>query len=363
MEKRVYNFSAGPSILPLSALQQAQKDLISYQGSGMSVMEMSHRSKLYDTIITTTTQDIKRIFKISDKYDVLWLHGGASLQFSMVPMNLYVKDRPMLYINTGAWSKKAVTEGKRVGPCQVIASSEDKNNTYIPDVKTLNIDQNASFLHITSNNTIFSTQYTEFPNSGAVPLVADMSSDILSKEIDVNQFGLIYAGAQKNLGPAGVTLVIIRKDLIERGSKDLPTMLQYRTHTENASLYNTPPCFSIYIIGLVLKWIDQLGGLKVVEQMNNKKAALLYQAIDDSDFYYSPVEKNARSKMNIAFRIKGNNEELEAKLIKEAKENGLLELKGHRSVGGLRASLYNAMPIEGVQALVNFMKEFEKKNS
>lgn len=278
-------------------------------------------------------------------------------------MNLYLKDKPMLYINTGAWAKKALAEAKKVGPCQVIASSEDKNNTYIPDVKKLNIDQNASFLHITSNNTIFSTQYTEFPNSGAVPMVADMSSDILSKEIDVNQFGLIYAGAQKNLGPAGVTVVIIRKDLVERGSKDLPTMLQYRTHTENASLFNTPPCFSVYMVGLVLKWVDQMGGLKVVEQMNNKKAALLYQAIDDTDFYYTPVEKAARSKMNVAFRIKGNNEELETKLIKEAKENGLLELKGHRSVGGLRASIYNAMPIEGVQALVNFMKDFEKKNS
>ena len=284
MNKRVYNFSAGPSVLPESVLEEVQANLLNYKGNGMSVMEMSHRSKPYQEIIDTAEANLRKIYGISDDYAVLFLQGGASLQFTMIPANLAQEGKSVDYINTGAWAKKAVKEAKRLTNVNIVASSEDKNFSYFPDLSQASFDPNASYVHVTSNNTIFGTQIQEFPKTGDVPLVADMSSDILSREINVNDFGLIYAGAQKNMGPAGVTVVIIRKDLAERCSTDVATMLQYRTHISKGSMFNTPTTFGIYVIGEVLKWIDNQGGLKVVEEINNKKAALLYNEIDSNDF-------------------------------------------------------------------------------
>ena len=362
MEKRVFNFSAGPAVLPESVLKKAQKELLNYKGAGMSILEMSHRSKAFETIISNAETLMRRILGIPDEYAVLFLQGGASLQFSMVPMNLYIPGKPMLAVNTGVWSQKAIKEMKKIGECQVISSSEDRQFTYIPDSASIQIKEPASFLHITSNNTIFGTQWNVFPHTGNLPLVADMSSDILSRQVDIRQFGLIYAGAQKNIGPAGVTVVIIRKDLAERALETLPSMLQYRTHIQEKSLYNTPPTFAIYVISLVLEWIEEIGGLKEIERRNHEKADRLYHVIENSDFYYLPVQKGDRSKMNVVFRIRGNNEVLEKRMIEESEENGLKELKGHRSVGGLRASIYNAQTFEAIDELADFLRLFEKKH-
>lgn len=358
--KRVYNFSAGPSMLPLPVLEKAQKELISYNDSGMSVMELSHRSGLFTNIITEAEQLLRELMGIPDNYKVLFMQGGASQQFAMVPLNLLVKSGKADFVNTGSWSKKAISEAKKYGETRVIASSEDENFTYIPAVDASMIDPEADYVHITTNNTIEGTAYTEIPETGNVPLVADMSSNILSEQIDVSKFGIIYAGAQKNIAPAGVTVVIIREDLIGQAKDTCPTMLNYQTFSNSDSLYNTPPTFSIYMAKLVFEWIKELGGLKEMERINREKAQLLYDYIDQSDLFASPVKKESRSIMNIPFIIPGR--ELDAQFVKEAKESGLETLKGHRSVGGMRASIYNAMPIEGVKELVAFMKDFEARN-
>ena len=362
MSQRIFNFAAGPATLPLSVLEKAQSELLNYQDSGMSVMEMSHRSKVFEGILNRTEADLRRIMGIPENYAVLFLQGGASLQFSMLPMNLYLKDKPVDVIHTGVWTAKAIEELQKVAPYTIVASGEAEGFRAIPKLTPDLFNPNASYVHMASNNTIYGTQSTQFPDTGAVPLVCDMSSDILSRRVEVEKFGVIFAGAQKNLGPSGLTLVIIRKDLAERASADLPAMLNYRTHIKNISLYNTPPTFGIYIMGLVLQWIDEQGGLAGIEARNEEKAALLYQAIEESPFYHCPNVIGHRSKMNVVFRVHGNQEDLEAQFVKEATQRGLNELKGHRSAGGLRASLYNAQSIEGVKALVEFMKDFEKRN-
>lgn len=358
--KRVYNFSAGPSVLPLSVLEKAQKEFINYADSGMSVMEMSHRSSLFTEIITETERLLRDLMKIPDNYKVLFVQGGASQQFAMVPLNLLVKNKKADFINTGSWSKKAISEAKKYGEARIAASSEDENYTYIPKVESSTFDPEADYVHITSNNTIEGTAFSVFPDTGTVPLVADMSSNILSEEIDVSKFGLIYAGAQKNIGPAGLTVVIIREDLIGSAPKACPTMLDYKTFSDSGSLYNTPPTFGIYMAKLVFEWLKEQGGIKEIERINHEKAKILYDFLDESDLFESPVRKDSRSIMNIPFIIPGR--ELDSQFVKEAKVAGLETLKGHRSVGGMRASLYNAMPVEGAQALVEFMKEFEVKN-
>lgn len=362
MQHRVHNFSAGPATLPLSVLETAQRELLDFQNTGMSIMEMSHRSKAFEGVLNKTEADLRRLMGISDQYAVLFLQGGASLQFSMIPMNLAQDGKPVDVINTGVWSTKAIEELKKIAPYRVVASGEEASFRSIPKLETLEFNPNASYAYLTSNNTIYGTQWKAFPDTGNVPLVADMSSDILSREIDVNQFGLIFAGAQKNLGPSGVTVVIIRKDLAERAPDSLPTMLNYKTHIKNISMFNTPPTFGIYILGLVLQWIDAQGGVKALQKRNEEKAKVLYQFIEQSRFYYCPNAIEDRSSMNIVFRIHGNQEDLEKKFIEEATKSGLLELKGHRSAGGLRASLYNAQTLEGAKALVEFMKEFENRN-
>lgn len=362
MSQRVFNFNAGPSVLPLEVLEKAQKELVSFGTSGQSVLEMSHRDKDFLGILDRTEKTMRTNMGIPDDYAIFFLGGGASLQFAMVPMNLAQKMRPVEMIHTGAWTKKAIEELKKGIDHRVIWSGKDVNFAKLPDVANLPFDSKASYVHICSNNTIEGTQFQKFPDTGAVPLVADMSSDILSRPVDVKKFGLIFAGAQKNLGPAGVTVVIIRKDLIERADPNLPAMLQYRTQSPEPSLYNTPPTFPIYIVGLVMEWIAAQGGVAAVEKKNNEKASLLYGQIDKTGFYSCPVPQQDRSKMNVVFRIKGGNEALEEAFVKESKSRGLIGLKGHRSVGGLRASIYNAQPLAGVQALVDFMAEFEKKN-
>lgn len=361
MENRIYNFSAGPAILPLDVLKEAKEDFISYKGTGMSVMEMSHRSKTYDDIIKAAEKDIRTLLNINDDYAVLFLQGGATLQFSMVPLNIMPPKNKADYIVTGSWSKKAVKEAKRVGDVNIAASSEESNFNNIPKQEDLKLDADASYVHFTSNNTIFGTQFSAEPVIGKVPLVCDASSDIFHKKIDVDKYGLIYAGAQKNMGPAGVTLVIIKKDLLDRSPSNLHTYLNYNTHVEKDSMYNTPSTYGIYIIGLVAKWLIGLGGLDVMYKMNLEKAALLYDFMDASDGYYSgTAAKEDRSLMNVTFRLP--NEDLEKKLISEAAEKGFSGLKGHRSVGGLRASIYNAFPKKGVEDLVEFMKDFKTNN-
>jgi phosphoserine aminotransferase len=361
MSERIFNFSAGPGVLPLPVLERARDELLNYEGCGMSVMEMSHRSPAFEGILAQAEDGLRQIMGIPADYAVLFLQGGASLQFSMVPMNLYLEGQPVDVLHTGAWTEKAIEEIKKVAACRLAASTAAENFRRLPRPDEIDFNPGASYVHMCSNNTIFGTQWRTFPNPGAVPLVADMSSDIFSRVIDVSQFGLIFAGAQKNIGPAGVTLVLIRKDLAERGQANLPTMLRYQTHLKNNSLYNTPPTFGIYMIGLVLDWIEAEGGLVAIEERNEAKAKLLYQAIDATDFYSGTVEKQDRSWMNVNFRIQGDNVELEKKFAQEAEAAGLSGLKGHRSVGGLRASIYNAMPIAGVEALVAFMREFERK--
>jgi phosphoserine aminotransferase len=355
---RVYNFNPGPATLPLPVLEKAQMELLDYKGSGMSILETSHRAKEFDDVIKEASALMKDIYGVPDGYKVLWLQGGASTQFLMIPKNFMESGKGADYVNTGTWSKKAIKEAKLLGDVNVVASSEDKNFSYIP--KDIKFGDNQSYIHITSNNTIFGTQWQDYPKTDA-PLCADMSSDILSRKIDVGKFGLIYAGAQKNMGPSGVTAVIIREDLIERGSEELPTMLKYKTHAAKDSLFNTPPSFAIYISKLVLEWVKENGGVDGAEQRNRQKADMLYKVIDESDgFYTGHAEKDSRSMMNVTFRLPSD--ELGAKCVEEAKAQGLSGLKGHRSVGGMRASIYNAMPVEGVAKLAEFLNEFKDSN-
>ncbi|MHB1687006.1 MAG: 3-phosphoserine/phosphohydroxythreonine transaminase [Ignavibacteriaceae bacterium] len=361
MQKRIYNFSAGPAILPEEVLLEAQENLFSLPGVGMSILEISHRSKTFDKIIDGTKEDLKSLLDISDNYEILFLQGGASLQFSMVPLNLMPPKNKADYILTGSWSKKALKEAKRVGTVNIAASTEDEKFNRIPKQSELKLDPDASYVHFTSNNTIYGTEWHTEPEAGNVPLVCDASSDMLHKKINVNKYGLIYAGAQKNMGPSGVTLIIIRKDLLERSSDSLHTMLNYKIHVENNSMYNTPSTFGIYIIGLVAKWLKKNGGLDAMYKTNKEKAEILYDCIDaSSGFYKGHAQKDSRSLMNVTFNLA--TEELEKKLISEATAAGFDGLKGHRSVGGLRASIYNAFPKKGVEDLVKFMKEFQVKN-
>lgn len=362
MTNRVYNFNPGPAVLPEPVLKEVQENMMSLPGVGMSILEISHRSSTFENILNETIENLRRLANIPQNYKILFLGGGASLQFSMVPLNLMPPRNKADYIVTGSWSKKAVKEAKRVGTVNIVASTEEENFKRIPKQEELKLDPDASYVHYTSNNTIYGTEWHYIPEVGNVPLVCDMSSDIFSRPFDASKFGLIYAGAQKNLGPAGVTIVIIREDLLERSQDSLHTMLNYKIHAENNSLYNTPPVFAIYVVGLVAKWLLNLGGLDAIAKINDEKAKLIYDAIDNSNgFYKGHAEKDSRSKMNITFRLPS--EELEKKFVKEATEQGLVGLKGHRSVGGLRASVYNAFPIEGAKALVDFMKEFQSKNS
>jgi phosphoserine aminotransferase len=360
MTERIFNFSAGPAVLPLAVLEEVQRDLISLPGVGMSVLEISHRSKAFDEIILGAEADMRKLAGIPDNYRILFLQGGASLQFSMVPMNILPEGGKADYILTGIWSKKALKEAKRVGQANVAATTEPENFSRIPRQEELTLDPAAAYVHFTTNNTIHGTEWKQEPQVGDVPLVGDASSDIFSHPIDVSKYGLIYAGAQKNLAPAGVTLVIIRDDLLARSPESLPTMLNYNTHAAERSLYNTPPVFAIYVMRLVLKWLLDQGGLEEMGRRNKEKAALLYDAIDATDFYRAHAEPDSRSLMNVTFRLPS--EELEKQFISEATRAGLDGLKGHRSIGGCRASIYNAFPREGVEALVSFMKEFERTN-
>ncbi len=361
MEKRIYNFSAGPAILPEEVLKEAQEHLFALPGVGMSVLEISHRSKVFDKIIAEAKEDLKKLLAIDDNYELLFLQGGASLQFSMVPLNLMPPKNKADYIVTGSWSKKAVKEAKRVGTVNIAASTEQENFTRVPKQEEIKLDPDAAYVHFTSNNTIYGTEFHKEPEVGKVPLVCDASSDILHKKIDVNKYALIYAGAQKNMGPSGVTFIIIRKDMLERSQDTLHSMLNYKIHVDNGSLYNTPAVFGVYIINLVAKWLKNLGGLDAMYKINEEKAGLLYKCIDESSgFYKGHALPESRSLMNITFRL--NSEDLEKKLISEASAAGFDGLKGHRSVGGLRASIYNAFPKKGVEDLVSFMKDFQKKN-
>jgi phosphoserine aminotransferase len=357
---RVSNFSAGPAVLPLEVLEQAQRDLVSLPGVGMSILEVSHRSKPFEDILAGCEADLRKLGGIPDNYHVLFLQGGASLQFSMVPMNLMTTQSFADYIVTGAWSQKAVKEAKRVGGVKIAAATEGENFTRIPAQGELKLDPGAAYVHYTTNNTIFGTEFHYVPDTGPVPLVADASSDIFSGPIDVSKYALIYAGAQKNLAPAGVTLVIIRDDMLKRSPASLPTMLQYGVHAENKSMYNTPPVYAIYIMRLVLAWLLKQGGLVEIARRNARKADKLYAAIDRTEFYRGHAAKDSRSRMNVTFRLP--TEELEKKFAKDATEAGLDGLKGHRSVGGIRASIYNAFPEDGIDALVQFMAEFERRS-
>ncbi|MBW8894980.1 MAG: 3-phosphoserine/phosphohydroxythreonine transaminase [Acidobacteria bacterium] len=357
---RIFNFSAGPAILPVEVLEQAQRDLLSLPGVGMSILEISHRSKPFEDILAGCEADLRTLAGIPDGYRVLFLQGGASLQFSMVAMNLLPAGGSADYIVSGSWSQKAVKEAKRVSAVKIAGTTESGNFTRVPRQNELTLDPKAAYVHYTTNNTIFGTEFQYVPDTGSVPLVADTSSDIFSGPIDVSKYALIYAGAQKNLAPAGVTLVIIRDDMLKRTPSSLPTMLQYGVHVENKSMYNTPPVFAIYVMRLVLAWLLKQGGLAAVGARNARKANKLYAAIDRTEFYRGHAENDSRSRMNVTFRLPS--EELEKKFIEDATAAGLDGLKGHRSVGGLRASIYNAFPEEGVDALVQFMSEFERRN-
>ena len=358
---RVYNFSAGPAVLPEEVLQEAADEMLDYRGTGMSVMEMSHRSKAYDTIIKEAEADLRELMNIPDNYKVLFLQGGASQQFAMIPMNL-MKNRVADYIVTGQWAKKAYQEASLYGKANKIASSEDKTFSYIPDCSDLPISEDADYVYICENNTIYGTKFKTLPNTKGKPLVADVSSCFLSEPVDVTKYGVIYGGVQKNIGPAGVVIVIIREDLItEDVLPGTPTMLRYKIHADADSLYNTPPAYGIYICGKVFKWLKKMGGLEAMKERNEKKAKILYDYLDESKLFKGTVRKEDRSLMNVPF-ITGN-EELDAKFVKDAKEAGFENLKSHRTVGGMRASIYNAMPIEGVEKLVEFMKKFEAENA
>ncbi len=360
MTDRIFNFSAGPAVLPVPVLEEAQRDMVSLPGVGMSVMEISHRSKTFDEIIGRTEATLRDLMKIPSNYHVLFLQGGASLQFSMVPMNFLPADGSADYVLTGSWGKKALKEAKKVGSVNIAATMADGGFTRVPSRDEMSLSPHAAYVHITSNETIEGVQWKREPNVGDVPLVVDSSSDIMSREIDVNKYGLIYAGAQKNMGPSGVTLVIIRDDLLQRIPENMPTMLDYGTHVKNKSLYNTPNTWGIYIMGLVCKWLRDQGGIAGMEQQNDAKAQLLYDAIDATDFYRGHADVDCRSTMNVTFRLPA--EGLDKKFVAEATAQGLDGLKGHRSVGGIRASIYNAFPRAGVEALVSFMKDFERRN-
>ncbi len=359
MAHRIVNFSAGPATMPLSVLEEIQAEFLDFRGEGMSLMEMSHRSKGFDAVLVEAEALVREVMGFSANYQTLFLQGGATGQFAAVPLNLGESGKTGEYINTGAWSEKAIKEAEQLGqPCRVIASSKDKNHSYIPGNYTIGDD--ASYLHITSNNTIFGTQWQDFPDTGNVPLAVDMSSDFYCKRFDPNKFGIVYAGAQKNAGPSGVVIVVIRKDLLERSPKNIPTIFNYSTFAAKNSAYNTPNTFGIYVIGKVMNWIKAQGGIDAVEQTNRNKAALLYNLLDSSDFFRPHAEEECRSLMNVTWRLPS--EDLEKAFIASALENGLSGLKGHRSVGGIRASIYNAMPTAGVEKLVEFMKHFEKSN-
>ena len=358
---RVYNFSAGPAVLPEEVLKEAAEEMMDYRGCGMSVMEMSHRSKTYQTIIDEAEADLRDLIGIPDNYKVLFLQGGASQQFAMIPMNL-MKNKVADYIVTGQWAKKAWQEAGKYGKANKIASSEDKTFSYIPDCSDLPISEDADYVYICENNTIYGTKFKTLPNTKGKTLVADVSSCFLSEPVDITKYGVMYGGVQKNIGPAGVVIAIIREDLITGDVlPGTPTMLQYKTHADAGSLYNTPPAYGIYICGKVFKWLKKMGGLYAIKELNEKKAAILYDFLDQSSLFKGTVRKEDRSLMNVPF-ITGS-EELDAKFVKEAKEAGLESLKGHRSVGGMRASIYNAMPVEGVEKLVEFMKKFEAENA
>ena len=358
---RVYNFSAGPAVLPEEVLSEASEEMLDYKGCGMSVMEMSHRSSMFEEIIRTAEADLRELMGIPDCYKVLFLQGGASTQFSMIPMNLF-QNRTADYIITGQWAKKAWKEAQKYGKANAIASSEDQTFSYIPDCSDLPVSRDADYVYICENNTIYGTKYKALPDTKGKPLVADISSCFLSEPVDVEKYGLLYGGAQKNVGPAGVTIVIIREDLIrEEVLPGTPSMLTYKIHADAGSLYNTPPCYGIYICGKVFKWLKKQGGLSAMKEKNEKKASVLYDFLDESRLFHGTVRKEDRSLMNVPF-VTGN-KELDSLFVKEAKEAGFENLKGHRSVGGMRASIYNAMPLEGVEKLVQFMKQFEEEHN
>lgn len=360
MTGRVFNFYAGPATLPLPALKQAQKDLLNYNDTGMSIMELSHRSKEYTAIHTRATELVHELMGLSEEYKVLWLQGGASSQFYMAPLNLKQKGKKMQYVDTGMWASKAIKEAKFYGDVEVVASSQDKNYSYIP--KDISFSNDASFAHITGNNTIFGTEFHTWPGApDDVPLVCDMSSNIMGQVIDTKKFGVIYAGAQKNIGPAGVTLVIVRKDLLNRVEENTPTIQKWKTHADKDSLFNTGPCWPIYMCKLSLEYLQSLGGVKAIEKQNKKKASLVYDVIDSSNrFYKGHAEKDSRSWMNVTFNLPTM--ELEQECVEQATKRNLIGLKGHRSVGGMRASIYNAMTMDGVNALVDFLKEFQEEH-
>lgn len=357
--KRTYNFNAGPAAIPLSVLEKAQSELVHFNGTGMSVMELSHRSKPYEEVHSRAASLLKELMDIPEEYEVLFLQGGASLQFAMIPMNFLKSDSPAHFIMSGVWSEKAQSEAGKIGKTAIIASSKEDRYTYIP--KSFEDPAEGSYVHLTSNNTIYGTQWKTFPST-KLPLIADMSSDIMSREIDVSRFSLIYAGAQKNLGPSGVTVVIVKKEMLENANEGIPAILKYSTHSKQNSLYNTPPTFAIYMLSLVLEWIKETGGLKAMEELNEKKASLLYSCIDGSGgFYKGHAEKDSRSAMNVTFTLK--DEELTKAFLKESIEKGFSGLAGHRSIGGCRASIYNAVPLEACEALAEFMTEFQKKHA
>jgi len=361
MAKRIWNFNPGPSTLPLPVLEKMKEEIPNYNNTGMAVMELSHRSKDFIAIHEQTKSLMVELFGVPENYKILFLQGGASTQFAMIPMNLLRNDKSADYINTGSWSKKAIKEAKLFGNVNIAGSSEDTNFNRIPKLDELNLDPNAAYVHTTSNNTIAGTQWTNFPDTGNIPMACDMSSDILSRKLDISKFGIIYAGAQKNLGPSGVTVVIIRDDVVDKCRDDITTMLKYKTHVDKDSMFNTPPTYSIYIMKLVLEWIKNQGGLAAVEKTNTEKGKLLYGIIDNNkDFFKGATEVDSRSLMNVTLRLP--NEELEAKLIAEGLAAGFGGLKGHRSVGGIRVSMYNALPLEGIQALTEFILDFAKKN-
>jgi phosphoserine aminotransferase len=357
---RVFNFAAGPAVLPEPVLQQAAQEMLDWHGSGMSVMEMSHRGKEFISIAEAAEADLRELMGIPANYKVLFVQGGATLQFAAVPLNLLRDKKSADYVNTGEWAKKAIKEAKRYGAVNVAASAEDRQFCYAPAQSAWKLDPNAAYVHYTSNETIGGVEFHWIPDTGSVPLVADMSSHILSRPVDVSRFGLIYAGAQKNIGPAGLTIVIVRDDLLGDAAAATPSILDYKVQADNGWMYNTPATYAVYIAGLVFQWLKKAGGLARMEEVNRAKAALLYNFLDETEFYYSPVDKSDRSLMNVPFRLR--NEALNDEFLKQARQRQLLELKGHRSVGGMRASIYNAMPVEGVKALVSFMRDFQTKN-
>lgn len=359
--KRAFNFNAGPAALPLSVLQKAQEQFVDYNGAGMSIMEMSHRSAAYEAVNNETEALVRRLLQVPDNYKILFMTGGASTQFAMLPMNFLAADKQAAYVHTGAWASKAISEAKMIGQTVVAASAEADQYMKMPSLDHLALDANTAYLHVTSNETIGGTQMKKFPSIGNIPLIADMSSDILSRPLQVEQFGMIYAGAQKNLGPSGVTLVIIRDDLVAASSKDIPTMFRYSTHAKSNSLYNTPPSYSVYMMKLVLEWIEEMGGVSKLEAYNEQKTDLIYNTIDNSDgFYRGCADPESRSRMNITFRLA--TEQLEKQFVQESELAGFVGLKGHRDVGGLRASTYNAVPLASCEALAQFMKDFQQRN-